>query len=306
MRGFWLGFSTLAAASLVGCASTATWQHPAKAGEGHDGATMALADCESYAAGRTPMPKLQGYMPVPAPTSYNTTGTYTNYGSYGSFQGTTTANSGFASGYASGANMGANIANAYALSAARDKEEKLTAACMRTLGWIDTSSPEGLAKFKQATSQLSQAKAAPEKSDSADKWKTEVQTFIEVEAARPGGIDYRKDKEAQELFDKYLKQIASDPKSNNQSGTWLLIESHKQVVSTMAQKKRWLDAFQVVTDLDSARPDRLDYENSSARWKQLDKHINAVMADPANQGQSEISITLQANKMLRKELGMAP
>ena len=74
---------------------------------------------------------------------------------------------------------------------------------MRTLGWIDTSSPEGLAKFKQATSQLSQAKAAPEKLDSADKWKTEVQTFIEVEAARPGGIDYRKDKEAQELFDIY-------------------------------------------------------------------------------------------------------
>ena len=74
----------------------------------------------------------------------------------------------------------------------------------------------------------------------------------------------------------------------------------------MEQKKRWLDAFQAVTDLDSARPDRIDYENNSARWKQLDKHINAVMADPANQGQTEISITLQANKMLRKELGMAP
>ncbi len=140
--------SAMVLAVLSGCASTAKWQHPARAGEGHDGATMALAECESYAAGRTPMPKLQAYMPAPAPTGYNTTGTVSSYGNVSTFQGNTTPSGGLASGYATGANMGANIANAYAVSAARQREAELTGACMRTQGWIDTSTPEGQGKIQ--------------------------------------------------------------------------------------------------------------------------------------------------------------
>lgn len=146
---------TLSAALLPilwGCASTAVWQHPARAGDGYDGATMALAECENYAAGLTPMPRMQAYMQTPAPTSYSTTGTITSNGSYGTFQGTTTPSSSFASRYAAGANAGADIANAYAAGAARARGEKLTAACMRTQGWIDTSLPEGQAQFKKITS----------------------------------------------------------------------------------------------------------------------------------------------------------
>ena len=77
---------------LLGCASTAKWQHPLAPREDADTMTIALAECESYAAGITPMPKFQGYMPIPSPTSYTTTGTLNTYGNYSSFQANTTAN----------------------------------------------------------------------------------------------------------------------------------------------------------------------------------------------------------------------
>lgn len=219
---------------LSGCASTALWQHPQRAGDGHDGATMALAECQSYAAGRTPMPKLQAYMPVPAPTTYNTTGTITNYGSTSTFQGTTTASGGFATGYANGANMGANFANAYAMGSARKREEQLTAACMRTQGWIDTSSPEGKAQLTQAvaTMQTSPGTTRQQEADKAaeEKWVATINAFIETEAARPGGIDYRKDRVKQAALDKYVKELANAPDANQRSMAWYLIEAHKKVL----------------------------------------------------------------------------
>lgn len=223
-----------ALAAVTGCASTATWQHPIRAGESHDGATMALAECESYAAGRTPMPTMMGYMPEPAPTSYHTTGTYTSYGNYGSFQGTTVASGGFASGYAAGANMGANIANAYALSAAHARQAELTTACMRTLGWIDTSTPEGQKKFKQAVAaQAAAERPAADQSQASmgrEKWIATINAFVEAEAARPGGIDYRTDMAKQEALDKYVKQLANDPANDDRSMAWFLIEAHKIVL----------------------------------------------------------------------------
>lgn len=228
--------------ALAGCASTAMWQHPTQAGGGHDGATMALAECQSYAAGRTPMPKMQAYMPIPEPTSYRTTGSYSSYGNYGTFQATTTPSGGFASGYASGANMGANIANAYAVSAARDREEKLAAACMRTLGWIDTSLPEGQEKFKQLTSSALAAQAASKQSASdksaQDRWIATINTFVETEAARPGGIDYRTDTQKQDALDKYVKEIAAAPGNEDKKMSWFLIEAHKRVLEDYRQASK--------------------------------------------------------------------
>lgn len=221
---------------LSGCASTAKWQHPQRAGEGFDGMTMALADCESYAAGRTPMPQLQGYMPVPAPSSYNTTGTITTYGGYSTFQGRTTASGGFASGYAQGANMGASIANAYALGAAKRREEELTHACMRTTGWIDTSTPEGEAKFKQAVAESAAKKSAPKESSSeASQWEIAIRTLIDTEAARPGGIDYAGDISKQKAFDGYVAQLSKIPGNENKPANWFVIEAHKLVLRDSAQ-----------------------------------------------------------------------
>lgn len=157
-------------AVLAGCATTAKWEHPglAKDAASSDKAIMASAECEAYASGRTPQPQTMPYMPAPAATSYVTTGTYTDLGGgYGSYRATTTPSGGFASGYAAGANAGANLANAILISQAQEKRDKLAAACMRTLGWIDTSTPEGVAKFKAAVSKLESSTPVDEASHKA-------------------------------------------------------------------------------------------------------------------------------------------
>lgn len=180
------------------------------------------------------MPQLQAYMPSPAPTSYSTVGTYSTYGNQGSFQATTTANGGFASGYAAGANMGANIVNTYALGAARRRQEELKAACMRTTGWIDTSTEDGKAQFSKATAALSSEKAKKRATDAEDRsqseWHAAIDTFIDAEAARPGGINYLQDEAKLVALDKYVKQLANDPKNKHQKMSWFLIEAHKRVV----------------------------------------------------------------------------
>jgi len=52
---------------LAGCATTAKWEHPslAKDAGSSDKAIMATAECEAYAAGRTPMPRAMPYMLAP-------------------------------------------------------------------------------------------------------------------------------------------------------------------------------------------------------------------------------------------------
>lgn len=164
---------------------------------------MALAECEAYAAGRAPMPQTMPYMPVPSPTNYTTTGTINQYGSYSTFNATTTS-SGFASGYAAGANMGANIANAYLLSAAADKQEKLTGACMRSLGWVDTSTPEGAQKLKDATSEAKVSDTAAEQKKQQDT--LEIAGFLAWAAQQPppNNIDYTvEDQKYKELMENF-------------------------------------------------------------------------------------------------------
>ena len=217
-------------AILSGCASTAVWRHPARAGDGHDGATMALAECESYAAGLTPMPRMQGYVQAPAPTSYDATGTYRSYGSYGTFQGTMTPSSTFASRYAAGANAGADIANAFAAAAANARQEKLTQACMQSLGWIDTSVPEGQERFKNVTAAKEMPKKAEASKSADDQWRTTIHTFLDTEAAREGGIDYRADDKKSALLDKYVRELGHAPENNDKSMAWFLIEAHKRVL----------------------------------------------------------------------------
>ena len=215
---------------LGGCASTAVWRHPARAGDGHDGATMALAECESYAAGLTPMPRMAGYVHPPAPTSYEARGTFTGGSGYGTFQGTMTPSSTFASRFAAGSNAGADIANAYATAAANARQEKLALACMRSQGWIDTSVPEGQDQFRKA----SIPKEAPKKTDSKtaadDQWRTTIHAFLDTEAARPGGIDYRTDDAKLALLDQYVKELSYAPSNNDKSMAWFLIEAHKRVL----------------------------------------------------------------------------
>ena len=219
--------------ALSGCASTATWQHPARAGDGHDGATMAWAECQRYAAGTGPAPRMTARMDVPGPTSYTTRGTYSQYGSTGTFNAITTANQGAGSSFASGYNAGASLGDAFAEIARQRQQKSVATACMRTLGWIDTSTPEGQAQFKQAATEFSEkpsSNQAAEDKAVKEKWITTINTFLETEAARPGGIDYRSDKKKHAALDKYVKQLANDPKNERQSMVWFLVEAHKMVL----------------------------------------------------------------------------
>ena len=220
---------------LLGCASTAKWQHPMAPNEDADTMTIALAECESYAAGMTPMPKFQGYMPIPSPTSYTTTGTLNTYGNYHSFQASTTPNSGFAGSYAAGANMGADIANAFAAAAARKREEELTKACMRKTGWIDTSTPEGEAQFKKAVDVVRAESVSREKQKTANEqeWTTAIQQLIQSEASRPGGINYKRDTFKQTQFDLYIGIITKDPKNQDKSPQWFVREAHEMVLQNI-------------------------------------------------------------------------
>jgi hypothetical protein len=220
-----------ALALLSACASTATWQHPERYGDGHDGATMALAECEAYAAGLRPAPTPPTMMPEPAPSSYTTRGTYTGNGSYGTFTGTTRANSG--SSFASGYNSGAAMASAIMAAQHQNRVKELAAACMRKLGWVETSTPEGQAQFKKVSAERRAKLAAAKESEAENaaraKWEAAIDAFLDVEAAMPGGIDYRKDPVKLAALDKYVKELANDPKNGGRSMTWYLVEASKLV-----------------------------------------------------------------------------
>ncbi|CAN7347364.1 hypothetical protein LJR074_001990 [Acidovorax sp. LjRoot74] len=174
-------------------------------------------------------------MDIPAPTSYTTRGTYSQYGSQGTFNATTTANPGFASNFASGYNSGAALGDAIASIQYQKRIAEVTTACMRTQGWIDTSTPEGQAQFKQGADARIAKTTANQQSEArqkaSDQWGAVVKAFLDFEAASPGGIDYRKDPVKYAALDKYVKQLANDPKNNPENMAWFLIEAHKMVLA---------------------------------------------------------------------------
>ena len=143
-----------AAALLVGCATPAhipTWAHPDLPKDSErtkDLAMLNTAECYQQARGMVPQPAAPRAVPVPPPSSYTTTGTYTNYGGIGVINATTRPQGGFSQGLASGANLGAAVAHNKAVSDANQQVMALTGACMRMRGWIDISTPEGRNKLR--------------------------------------------------------------------------------------------------------------------------------------------------------------
>jgi uncharacterized protein YceK len=237
MSRFAVVFGVLAA--LSGCATVPSWEHPSRAKAGSDEATIALAECQSYAAGLTPMPRLQAGTPMPGPTSYSTTGTITDYGSYLTFRGTTTASSTFASRYAAGANAGANIANAYAVAAARGREDALTAACMRTQGWVDTSTPEGKEKLTQVAkaSEIAASRRDDASRTASEQWAETIRKFMDAQTKLPGGIDYRNDDIKLSALDTYVKMLGNDPRNNDKTMLWFLVEADRLIKDTSGLQK---------------------------------------------------------------------
>jgi hypothetical protein len=145
-------FALAGAALLSGCAATEQWAHPALEGspKASDTATLEMARCNNFAATGIPPAEPPMYTPVPAPTVYNTTGSYQNYGAGGYYSATTTASGGFASGLAQGANAGASIGAAIRQARVRNERHKVAVACMHQRGWIDVSTDEGRAELQKA------------------------------------------------------------------------------------------------------------------------------------------------------------
>jgi hypothetical protein len=230
--------SAMAAVFVSGCASTAVWRHPERMGDGHDGATMALAECRAYASGLAPAPMPSTRMDVPPPTSYTSRGTYTQYGNTGYYSGTTRANNSFGSNFASGYNAGASMAEAIEAMQRQDDIQKVTTACMRKLGWVDTSTPAGEATFKQQVSVKSSAKEKQEAQEEASaRWRALVKAFIDIEEGRPNGIKYRESPEKMAALDKYVKQLANDPKNDQREAVWFLQEAHKMVLAAFPEQQ---------------------------------------------------------------------
>lgn len=232
------------AASLVACGSTAEWRRPgwnAEAGPSTDGLTMALAECEGWARGTAPAPIPPAYIPVPAPTSYLTRGTYSQYGSTGTFQATTRARSSFDSQFASGYNSGAALGSALASMVNESKVTERTEACMREMGWVDTSTPEGVKKLEVATAAFQEKKRQRELQNAAksqeteqqnkanERWLAAIETFIDAEAARPDGIDYLANAAQFNALDTYVKMLANRDENDDKPMSWFLIEANKLV-----------------------------------------------------------------------------
>lgn len=220
-------------AVFAGCASTAQWMRPDLQGKPHakDLATIAQTECDAYAEGTGPAPRPTQYMPTPAPSSYTTTGTYTDNGGYGSFTARTRANNSFASGYASGYNTGASIGDAIVEVQMQKRRKRLSDACMRAQGWIDASTPDGQEELKKVTLEKS---IEHEKAAIAERamreWQAAISAFFQQESARRGGIDYLNDEPKLLSFDKYVKLLANQEKNNGRNSTWFLIEAHKMVL----------------------------------------------------------------------------
>lgn len=212
-------------ALLTGCAST-TYFHPRLASEGERAHQLAIDDarCTAVSVGAAPMPQVTYSAPQ---TGYRVQGTIQNatpgagYNSYNSYNysGTITpqgsAAGSFAQGFANGMNMGAAIE-------AGNARRKIHHGCMLNLGWTTEKPQAEVAK-------ASPAPAPKTRTPEEEKWSNAIETFMDVEAASPGGIDYRSEPAKLNLLDITVKALANDPKNTDKSMSWFLIEANRLV-----------------------------------------------------------------------------
>lgn len=72
-------------------------------------------------------------------------------------------------------------------------------------------------------------KQIDEKVLATEKWKATINEFIETEALKADGIDYRKSKEKMELLDSYVRLLANDNTNSNKTSLWFLMEADRLV-----------------------------------------------------------------------------
>lgn len=209
-------------ALLTGCAST-TYFHPRHASEEERARQFEIDDarCTAVSFGAAPMPQVTYSAPQ---TAYRVQGTIqgttpgTDYNSYnysGTIRPQGSAAGSFAQGFANGMNMGAAVA-------AGNARRKIHHGCMMNLGWTTEKPQAEVAK-------ASPAPAPKTRTPEEEKWSQAIDTFMDVEAASPGGIDYRNEPAKLQLLDVTVKALANDPKNSDKSMSWFLIEANRLV-----------------------------------------------------------------------------
>ena len=184
--------------------------------------------CTRASAGSVPIPQVRAYQPQQQNYQIaGTVNTYTPNAGYSTSNYSANVYSqpnpgaAFASGFASGANMGAAFAAAHA-------QEKIFHGCMLALGWNKDKDAKPSAPAPTATPTSTTA-TSDETGNSAIR--REMEVFFDMEAARPGGIDYRRDNEKnKQLMDHAVRIIVSTPSGQSKSITQVLMEANNLVL----------------------------------------------------------------------------
>ena len=210
----------LAIAALVGGCATRQYFHteisdPEKADRQR---AIDHAYCSKAAVGSVPIPEPQARRAEPESyrasgtiNSYNPSTGYTNHSYSGTVTRRQSAGESFSQGYASGSELGSAIA---AIKIQRD----IYHGCMIAKGWSEDRETASLTARQNNDERLAK-----------EKWAETIDQFIRTEASRPGGIDYRKDEFKLMQLDAIVKQIASDPKNNDKTMLWFLVEADRIV-----------------------------------------------------------------------------
>lgn len=208
-------FFFLAAIALGGCA-TKQYFHTSLTDPAEIERRKVVDDahCTRVALGSVDVPEVD-YQPSPSYRSSGTISGYNSDGSYSSYtySGTTrqSAANSFSQGFANGMNIGAAIA-------ARNAQEKIYHGCMVSKGWSDEPAMAGTRVVKRSEKDIAEAE-----------WRTTIDQFLKMEAARPDGIDYARDELKMLQLDITVKQLANDPRNESKSMQWFLIEADRIV-----------------------------------------------------------------------------
>lgn len=186
------------------------------------------AECTQVSTGSVAVPQVN-YQPVQSDTyrtrgtisGYNQSGGYETYNYSGTTRRTPSAANSFSQGFANGMNIGAA---AQANRAIRD----IYHGCMVSKGWTKDQAQIAVAKSSA-------------KDDAEKKWSSTIEEFLATEASQPNAIDYRNSSFKMLLLDKTVKELANDPKNNDKTMLWFLVEADRIVKEEYSPERALLN-----------------------------------------------------------------
>jgi hypothetical protein len=92
--------------------------------------------------------------------------------------------------------------------------------------------------FSARNESLSKKNQDTEETAAQKKWAETIEQFFDAEKNRQDGIDYRSNKKMLESFDLAVKYLANDPKNNDKTMLWFLLEA-----DTIIKRAYFPDAY---------------------------------------------------------------